>query len=324
MSSEGGGRLGKRLRRILLLLPYAIKHPGVSLDELSRKFGVRKDDLVEDLNLVFLCGLPGYGPGDLIDVAVDDERVYVRMADYFGAPLRLTPAEALALYAGGAALAETPGMEEADALKRALEKLGRALGATEDDPGDIGIQVKVERDAAGHLEELTDALKAQKRVHLEYMSASRGEMTERDVDPWGLITALGHWYLVGWDHSVGDERMFRLDRMKTVVPTDAAAQVPDDFDPERYKGAFLGGEEQDRVTFEISPQAARWFTEYYPIEASEQLNDGWARVTLISGGTRGAATLLLRLAADARKVQPSEVEQAARSLATEIVARHQA
>jgi proteasome accessory factor C len=315
-------RIGRRLRRILLLLPYAIKHPGVSLDELARKFGVKKKDLADDLNLVFFCGLPGYGPGDLIEVAMDDERVYVRMADYFGAPLRLTPAEALALYAGGATLAETPGMEEADALRRALEKLGRALGTASDGSGDIGIQVKVERDAAGHLEDLTRAVKDSKRVRLEYLSASQGRLTEREVDPWGLITALGHWYLVGWDHLTQDERMFRLDRMKEVAVTDQGAEVPDDFDPERYKGAFLGSEEQERLTFEISPQAARWFTEYYPIEAAEGSKDGWTRVTLISGGTRWAATLLLRLGSDARNVEPGSAAAGARSLAAEIAARH--
>ena len=322
MSTDAHGRLGRRLQRILLLLPYAIKHPGVSLDELSNKFGVRKRELVDDLNLVFLCGLPGYGPGDLIDVAVDEERVFVRMADYFGAPLRLTPVEALALYAGGAALAETPDMENADALKRALEKLGRALGASEGDTSDVGIQVTVGRDAAGHLETLTRALKERKRVRLEYMSASQGRLTERDVDPWGLVTALGHWYLVAWDHSVEDERMFRLDRMKDVTPGDEAAVVPEDFDPERYKGAFLGGDAEDRVSFDISPQAARWFTEYYPIESSEAIDDGWTRVTLVSGGVRWAATLLLRLSSDARNAQPAEVAEEARALAAEIAGRH--
>jgi proteasome accessory factor C len=320
MSNDG--RLARRLRRILVLLPYAIKHPGVSLDELAKKFEVRKDDLIADLDLVFMCGLPGYGPGDLIEVFLDDERVFVRMADYFGEPLRLTPAEALALYAGGAALAETPGMEEAEALKRALVKLGRALGASSEGSADVGIQVKVDRDRAGHLEALTRAVKKERRVHLEYLSASRGQLSERDVDPWGLITALGHWYLVGWDHSVEDERMFRLDRMKDVVELAEPAKVPDDFDPERYKGAFLGGDDQERVTFEISPDAARWFTEYYPIESSEPLKDGWTRITLLSGGARWAATLLLRLAMDARNARPSEIEDEARSLAREILARH--
>jgi proteasome accessory factor C len=322
MSTDAQNRLGKRLQRILLLLPYAIKHPGVSLDELARKFELRKKDLVEDLNLVYLCGLPGYGPGDLIDVAMDDEHVYIRMADYFGAPLKLTPVEALALYAGGAALVDTPGLEDADALKRALEKLGKALGTAQQDAGDVGIQVKVERDTAGHLDELNRALRERRRVHLEYLSASRGQLTKREVDPWGLITALGHWYLVGWDHLSEDERMFRLDRMKDVEVRHEVANVPHDFEPERYKGAFVGGDSQTRVTFEISPQAARWFADYYPIDESEEMDDGWTRVTLQTGGTRWAATLLLRLGADARNAEPAAIGADARSLAKEIAARH--
>ncbi|HWL65262.1 MAG TPA: protein pafC, partial [Actinomycetota bacterium] len=100
MPEDPSGRLGRRLSRILLLLPYAIQHPGVTVGELAGKFGIDKRDLLDDLNLVFLCGLPGYGPGDLIDVDLDEDRVYVRMADYFAAPLRLAPAEALVLYAG--------------------------------------------------------------------------------------------------------------------------------------------------------------------------------------------------------------------------------
>jgi proteasome accessory factor C len=314
-------RIGKRLQRILLLLPYAIKHPGVSLDELAKKFEIRKQDLIDDLNLVFVCGLPGYGPGDLIDVAMDDERVYIRMADYFGTPLRLTPAEALALYAGGAALVDAPGLEEADVLRTALEKLGKALGAAEG-PTESGIQVKVERDSAGHLEELNRALRDHKRVRLEYLSASRGALSQRDVDPWALITALGHWYLVGWDHLSDDERMFRLDRMKAVAIRDETADVPLDFDPERYKGAFLGGDNQARLSLEISPSAARWFSDYYPTESSEVLEDGWTRVTVLSGGDRWAATLLLRLGSDARGVEPETASDDARSLARQIAARH--
>jgi proteasome accessory factor C len=230
MTADTGGRLGRRLSRILLLLPYAIQHPGVSVDELSKKFNVRKGEILDDLNLVFLCGLPGYGPGDLIDVMFDDDRIFVRMADYFAAPLRLTPSEALALYAGTAAIAELPGMEGADALKRALAKLGRALGTGLEGDG-AGIGVKVDPGPSEHMEALQRALSAQRRVHLEYRSASRGELSDRDVDPWGLIAAMGHWYLVGHDHLSGEERMFRVDRIKEVAVTDEAASVPEDFDP---------------------------------------------------------------------------------------------
>jgi proteasome accessory factor C len=321
MTEEAYGRLGRRLRRILLMLPYAIRHPGVSVEELARKFGVPKRDLLDDLNLVFLCGLPGYGPGDLIDVMLEEDRVYVRMADYFSAPLRLSPAEALSIYAGGTALLTLPDMEGAEALKGALGKLGRALGAHSDD-GLGGIQVRLEPSPATHLQALRDALNEHKRVRLEYFSASRGELTTRTVDPWGLIVALGRWYFVGLDHLSEEERMFRVDRVKSAEVIDEGAPVPSDFDPERYRGAFSGRSGAHTLSMEISPAAARWFEDYYPVQESRSLKDGWRRVVLASGGDRWAATLVLRLGSEARSVEPERVVNEARRIATAMSARH--
>lgn len=313
------GRLGRRLGRILLMLPYAIQNPGVSVTELSRRFGVPKKDVIDDLNLVFLCGLPGYGPGDLIDVSMEEDRIFVGMADYFSAPLRLTPGEALSLYAGGIALAELPDLENAESLRRALAKLGTALGA---DDESTGIGIRFEPAPAQHLTSLRDALSNARKIELEYLSANGEDVTTRTVDPWGLIAAQGRWYLVAWDHLRDDERMFRVDRIKTATVLDAAAEVPNDFNAERYKGAFTGAGEQDRVTLEISPEAARWFEDYYPVEDARDLDDGWREVTLISSGDRWIATLMLRLGKDCRNPQPGRVLERARALASAIAGRH--
>ena len=318
------GRLGRRLRRILLLLPYAIKHPGVSVEELAARFGVAQSELIDDLNLVFLCGLPGYGPGDLIDVFMDDDRVYVSMADYFAAPLRLTPTEALTLLAGGAAITGLPGMEGADALARALGKLGAALGLDGAAAGESGVEVGAGSGPARHLTVLQTALSERRRVRLEYLSAGRGELTEREVDPWALVAALGRWYLVAFDHLSGEERMFRTDRMKSVEMRDAGAEPPADLDLTRYRRAWVGRGGGIPLSFEISPAATRWFEEYYPLEGAEDLPDGWRRVTLEAGGERWAATLVLRLGRDVRAVQPAGVREEAGRIATRLSRRHQA
>jgi proteasome accessory factor C len=309
-------RLAKRLKRILLLVPYAIKHPGVSVDELSAKFGIKKSDLVEDLNLLFMCGLPGYGPGDLIDVDFDSGFVYVRMADYFSAPLRLTAVEALALYAGGAAMASMPEMEDAEALKRALDKLGIALGGT--DEGSPLVDVRFEADPSSHLKIVQDALNRKRRLRLEYFSASSGEITEREIDPWTLYAALGRWYLIGLDHLSDEERMFRVDRIKSVVVLDAHADVPDDFDAHSYSGAFRERPGQPVASFEISPQVARWFEEYYPVRSATTLDDGWRAVELAYTKPQWVAALVLSIGDGVRNVQPDGVAAAVRDAAAEV------
>lgn len=311
-------RLARRLQRILLLVPYAIKHPGTSVDELSTKFGIKRDDLVEDLNLLFMCGLPGYGPGDLIDVDFDSGYVYVRMADYFAAPLRLTPSEALALYAGGAAMASLQDMEEAEALNGALTKLARALGSGGD--GEPLVDVRFEPGPSDQLATIRNGLARSKRLGLEYFSASSGRLKERDVDPWALYAALGRWYLIGLDHDSSEERNFRVDRIKTAAVLETDAPVPKDFDTSSYSGAFRPHPDQPVARFEISPSAARWFEEYYPVTEAEQLKDGWRAVAVTYSRPRWIAALVLSLGDQVRALSPDEARAAVRDLAEEIEA----
>jgi proteasome accessory factor C len=301
------------------MLPYAIHHPGVSVDELAKKFGTSKHDLIEDLKVLFMCGLPGYGPGDLIDVSYEEDRVYVRMADYFAAPLRLTPAEAIALYAGAAAIAALPEMEEADSLRRAVTKLGRALGA---DSQDAGIEVRLATGPIEHLRTLQEALQKNRQIRLEYLSASSGELTSRTVEPWGLVATVGHWYLIGWDHLRHDERMFRTDRIKSVALLPGHAEVPTDFNVAAYQGAYTGRDDAGSFHLEISAEAAAWFEDYYRVVSSKPLKDGWKRVELETANPRWAATLILQLGPEVRAVSPKSILEETRSLASAIAARY--
>src|SRR5690606_20181245 len=81
--------------------------------------------LSRDLDTVFVCGLPGYGPGDLMEAYISDDEVIVDAADYFKRAPRLTSTEALGLLSAGLTVL---GMgEEVPALESAVKKLGKAL-----------------------------------------------------------------------------------------------------------------------------------------------------------------------------------------------------
>jgi len=130
---EGGRRSGatrrapekasERLRRLLTVVPYLVRNQGTRVAEAADLFGMSEPELLADLDLLFVSGLPPYGPGDLIDVDIQDGRIWIGMADYFARPLRLTRSEALALYLEGTALLGTPGLAEAglEASMRALQ-----------------------------------------------------------------------------------------------------------------------------------------------------------------------------------------------------------
>jgi proteasome accessory factor C len=310
--SAATSRASDRLRRLLVLVPYLVKHPGTELAEITRLFGVREDELTSDLNLLFVSGLPPYGPGDLIGVAIEDERVWIDMADYFSRPLRLTRTEALALYLRGTALAVTPGLREATALASALRKLEERLG-----PETLGeLAERVEAAEGGKPAETLDALRTavagNERVRIEYYAASSAETTAREVDPEEVFFAIGNWYVAAFDHHSGEERLFRADRIRSVEPTGET------FEPRGLAGvgrALYTPTERDVPVRLLLHPAARWVGEYYEVDAETETPAGDLEVQLPAGRLEWVARLVLRLGGEAEVLSPPQLKVRVRELA---------
>ena len=310
--SAATSRASDRLRRLLVLVPYLVKHPGTELAEITRLFGVREDELTSDLNLLFVSGLPPYGPGDLIGVAIEDERVWIDMADYFSRPLRLTRTEALALYLRGTALAVTPGLREATALASALRKIEERLG-----PETLGeLAERVEAAEGGKPAETLDALRkavaGNERVRIEYYAASSAETTAREVDPEEVFFAIGNWYVAAFDHHSGEERLFRADRIRSVEPTGET------FEPRGLAGvgrALYTPTERDVPVRLLLHPAARWVGEYYEVDAETETPAGDLEVQLPVGRLEWVARLVLRLGGEAEVLSPPQLKVRVRELA---------
>ena len=311
-------RAADRLRRLLVIVPYVIRHPGVELAELSRLFDVSEQDLTSDLDLVFMSGLPPYGPGDLIDVQIEDGRVWITMADYFARPLRLTRTEALSLYLRGKALAGTPGFDE-PALASALAKLEERLGAE----ALRGLSGRVEA-AAGTgpgdiLDRIREAATEHQALEIEYYAASRDEVTDRRIDPEAVFSAIGKWYVVAWDHRSGEERMFRVDRIREARPTG------DRFEPRGLAGAgrplYSRSPEDISVRLVLRP-AARWVSEYYETESVVEREDGSVEVVLPTRQLAWVARLAVRLGGSATVLEPAELAREVHEVARRTLARY--
>jgi len=312
-------KASERLRRLLVVVPYLVRHPGTPIAEASSLFDLREDELVEDLNLLFVSGLPPYGPGDLIDVDIQDGRVWITMADYFARPLRLTRNEALALYLRGTAAAATPGLPEAPALATALDKLRTSLG-----PETLGgLPERVQAADAGRAAEPLEALRAaardRKRVRIEYHAASSAELTLRGIDPEEVFHALGNWYVVAWDGLSDAERLFRADRIRTVEGTGER------FEPRGLAGAgrplYTPGASDVPIRLRLRP-GARWVAEYYKVESATERPDGDLDVVLPAGRLEWVERLLLRLGSDAAALEPRDLTERVRELARRTLERY--
>ncbi|MHB8670915.1 MAG: helix-turn-helix transcriptional regulator [Acidimicrobiales bacterium] len=309
-------RADERLARLLAMVPWVAERDGPPLAEVCARFGIAESELLADLEQLFLCGLYPYTPDVLIEVDVEEGRVWIRYADYFSRPLRLTPAEGLALVTAGRALTNVPGSDPQGSLARGLAKVAAALGVEGDGASGGAVEVELGQAPAETMSAIRDAAARRRRVAIEYYSFGRDEWRQREVDPWAVFSASGQWYLSAWCHAVGDERLFRLDRIASVRVLD------EEFSPPETTGelsVFEPGPDAPRVTLELTA-SARWVVEQYPVEEVEELAGGGCRVILVAGERAWLERLLLRLGPDAR-VLNGDPEVAARA-ARRVLARY--
>jgi proteasome accessory factor C len=303
-------RTAQRLNRLLAALPWIIANPGASVDEVTERFDYDRSQLAKDLATVFVCGLPGYGPGDLMVAYIDEDEVVVEMADYFAQPVRLTPVEALGLLAAGRALQSSG--QGSPALESAVDKLQAVVlpGAEE--------SVAVELPEPPLVGELREAADRGLVTHIEHASVATGELTTRDIEPWVVFSTLGNWYVSAWCRMKEGERVFRLDRIRTATPTGETFEPNED--PPAQEVRYTPNEDDTQVTIRLSESAA-WVAEHYPVDVDEH-GDGTMTIRLSVSDPAVAARLLLRLGDSAELIEGESIAEAVVELRTRILARY--
>lgn len=263
----------ERLPRLLALVPYLQARPGIAVAQAAADFGVTEAQLRRDLTLLWMCGLPGHGPGDLIDLSFEGDTVSVIFDAGMSRPLRLTPEEALALTVALRTLADTPGIAElvdpadgehadTNAVQRALAKVEAVAGSAADRRT---VAVRLDH-AERMLPLLRRALDEGRAVRLRYYTATRDETTERVVDPLRIFTADGHTYLEAWCRRAEGTRVFRVDRMDDAVVLAEPAAVPDGVQArDLSEGVYQPASEHLLVDLRVGVPYA-WVADYYPTE----------------------------------------------------------
>lgn len=305
-------RTVSRLSRILALIPYVLDREVVDVNEVMDRFGYTEEQLTKDLNTIFVCGLPGYGPGDLMEAYIDEDDVVIDAADFFSKAPRLTPSEALGLLAAGMTVLGSG--EGSPALESAVQKLSKVVMPD----ADTSLTVDV-LDETRNVGVLRDAAADGRVVRMIYRSVGKEETTERDVEPWSVFTTLGRWYLLGHCRLVDGQRTFRVDRIKELTVLDETFQPPERV-PEPGVG-YAPSKDDITAVIDLKP-AARWVLEYYPVDVVRE-SSRTTRIRFHSPDAEVPARLLLRLGADARLVEGPEVAERLNTIGSSLLARYE-
>ena len=312
----------ERMTRLLALVPYLQARPdGVRLTDAADDFGVPEAQLRRDLDLLWVCGLPGHGPGDLIDLAFEGDRVRVTFTAGMVRPLRLSTDEAVALIVALRTLLELPGLAEGEAVSRALAKVSAAAGH----PAEVAAPLVVSVDAREQsLAVVRAGLEQHRALHLHYYVPSRDQRTERTVDPMRLLLVDGHWYLEAWCRGVEGVRLFRLDRIDSVdVLAEAAAPPPQAQERDLDSGLYQPEGSEPLVRLRLA-RTARWVADYYPVEEQAEVSDppGGLAVTVATADLAWARRLVASLGGAATVDSPAELAAQVAGAARAALARY--
>lgn len=272
------------LGRLLMVIPWLIEEREVPIGEMERRFAIRPEQLVKDM--VALNEVDFFvSPEQRFSVEITGEHVKVMEAPEFPATPGFLPFEALGcLVAARTALEMNP---EASDLRSAVEKLENAT---------IPHAAKTLRILAGTatpwVNQLQEWAMARRVVRMRYRSTDKGELSDREVEPWQVYQWRGTWYLWGFSRTKGEARRYRVDGIQRARATGERFVVPRRVPPPPT--AYRPAPDDHRVVFSIGPQA-RWITEHYSMEVLSEDQEGVMRAEFYTRDPRVAAQLALRL-----------------------------
>jgi len=201
-----------QVERLLDLVPYLTNNQGVALERIAIDFQTDKSTVIDDLNTLWMCGLPGYTPLELIDLSFETGFVSIRNAEVLSKPRKLSSLELATVIVGLSILKES--ISKSSDHYEAVSTLIAHLLASTNVPAPVSIQSKVDPEIRQVCE---GAIKTRQRIQILYHSFAKDIETSREISPTGFQVVDGREYLEAFCFVSNDYRMFRIDRIKSAV-----------------------------------------------------------------------------------------------------------
>jgi proteasome accessory factor C len=241
------------------MVPFLSTHQGISIKEACEIFNVTERDLIADLNLLWVCGLPGYSHLELIDVQFDGGYISISNADPISRPRKLTYEESSALIVALNSLLLNVENQSREQIVNLIAKLVRISERV--DP-----IVSIDVSTLAKLPEIhliDKAIIENLQLSIDYYSPTTDSLTSRVIAPLEYIEdSSGNRYVYAWCYGAEDFRQFKLDRIRTVKDTDEKAEkfgIPSKPLPSQ----------RNAIELELNEKAL-WFAEEWGIQNLER------------------------------------------------------
>jgi proteasome accessory factor C len=259
--------LHERLRKLLFLVPFVVRHQGVSLHELAERLKMSESELQREIDFLLMVGRPPFMPNDMLDIYYEGGKVFVDLHQSLREPPQLTVFEALALAVSAQILAKSQEMGEAvESINNAVEKIVTLLPTETQkvfEQLSSRFLVLPSADALPFLTLLKQAGEQRQEVELTYFTASRNTKTIRKVYPHGVSYRSGTWYLVAYCTQREENRVFRVSRVDNARLTGQHFEKQAEFDVSTFveKTLTIPDRGSREIVVRFSPVIARWIRE---------------------------------------------------------------
>ena len=204
-----------RTARLLDLVPYLNTHQGVSIKELAEKFEVTPTQITSDLTTLWMCGLPGYTPLELMDLDFDSGFVTIRNAETLSKPRHISFDEGIALLIGLDLLSSSIPENRKDLLTH-IDSLKVKISSNFRAPVIVKADPKISPTILG---KISNALGSRSVIEIEYHSLYKDEISTRSIQPIEILEEGGNQYVRGYCFTAQALRDFRIDRISAIGPS---------------------------------------------------------------------------------------------------------
>ena len=199
-----------RALRTMDLIPYILENPGVSITKLAKQFSVTEKQIESDLQLVFMCGLPGYTPYELIDLIFEDGIVSIIDPQVLDKPRRFTKSELVVIALGLQLLGELSSSDSTRLSKiKLLSNKITQLGSSN------SVIFAPSSSKSPFVEVISKAITNKKSLTIQYQSLVKDEVSIRTIFPHNLYFMNGNLYLLAMDLAAKADRVFKVELIKT-------------------------------------------------------------------------------------------------------------
>ena len=249
-----------QVNRLLDLVPYLIANQGIALEQIAKDFQISKADVLDDLNTLWMCGLPGYTALELIDLSFESGYVSIRNAEVLSKPRKLTTIEVGAIIIGLCILRES--YSPSDAQVQAIEDLISRLTKKSKVAAPVALSGAVSNELRTVV---NSAIATKKNLIISYHSFSRDEITSREITPFSIKHDETHEYVESFCHLAQDFRSFRLDR---ILHGEVSAGIGNEIRKIEHA-------EDDHIEVHINIQSnSRKIAETFNVKIAEEFHQG--------------------------------------------------